>query len=118
MKDWLPLIAVFALTGGAISYFVTDGFAFNRCNEGAAYDAIQAQMAQYLKAPSTAIYQPWGQVSERSGSLCSFNVSGYVESQNSFGAMGKSTFSTKVFLSADKDWRVYPILLNGSFPGL
>jgi hypothetical protein len=56
--------------------------------EDACHDAVKAQ----LKSPSSASF-PGGQVTERSGG---YVVEGAVDSQNSFGAMIRNTFTCTV----------------------
>lgn len=113
MKEVILTAAACIILAGIGVYIFRD-----RCDEVAAYEAVQLEMAQYLKAPSTAIYQPWEQVSEQVvPNVCMFTVAGYVESQNSFGAMGKTTFSASTMRSQG-EYRAFLKAINGKLPGL
>jgi hypothetical protein len=100
---------------------VAGGLHFSRptCDQSAIYGAVKSEMAQYLKAPSTAIYQPWTQVSEEAvKGGCAYRVKGFVESQNGFGAMTKSTFSATALKGTDGGYKAIILTINGKLPGL
>lgn len=112
MRDWAIIAAIFAATGSTIWYFTSD-----HCDQVAAYDAFKAGVSDHLKAPSTAIYEPWDQIQTHKSDGCVFDLAGYVESQNGFGAMTKSKFTGTVIQREDGSWKPFVMTLNGSFPG-
>jgi len=57
----------------------------------------EGQVETLLKAPSTAKFSGWGDT-EMTPVGNGFKVSGYVDSQNGFGAMIRSTYSVKIFV--------------------
>lgn len=114
MRQWIiAAVACAGLAGGGWYYFQDDG-----CDEQEAYRVFQVAMAQHLRAPSTAIYQPWDQVATEGGLSCTFGLTGYVESQNGFGAMTKSEFSGEVIKTVRGDFFAAVYLINGRLPGL
>ena len=89
------------------------------CSATKAYEAVQLEMAQYLSAPSTAIYQPWERVANRPvPSACIINVEGYLESQNGFGAMTKTAFRASVLKTKEGEYSARILGINGRLPGL
>jgi hypothetical protein len=61
-----------------------------------AYDNAQDQVLKVLKAPPTAKFPDFSEVTVVRHPDCSFDVSGYVDAQNGFGAMIRSTWTDKV----------------------
>ena len=61
------------------------------------------EISNRLKAPSTAEFE-WNPTTNRIGD--SWTVSGYVDAQNSFGAMIRSNYSIKITFSSKDDYKV------------
>jgi len=114
MRQWIiAAVGCVTLAGGGW-YFLQ-----NSCSEKSAYEAVKMEMAQYLTAPSTAIYQPWDRVATNAvPNSCVFSLSGYLESQNGFGAMVKTTFRAHVLKSQSGDYAPLILDVNGRLPGI
>lgn len=65
-------------------------------NEEMAYLASQQMIKSKLKSPSTAKFPHYSEVSITSAGLCSFQINGYVDAQNSFGALVRDNYITVV----------------------
>tara|TARA_R100001086_G_scaffold99856_1_gene49935 strand:+ start:13 stop:342 length:330 start_codon:yes stop_codon:yes gene_type:complete len=70
------------------------GFAFfllkepSRCGEDNLYALFQDEIKKQLRSPASAVFQPTSEAIETySQERCSITVSGYVDSQNGFGAL-------------------------------
>ncbi len=63
----------------------------------------KSEIRDRLKAPSTAEFE-WSPTTKRLGN--SWTVSGYVDAQNSFGAMIRSNYSIKITFSGKDDYKV------------
>jgi len=72
------------------------------CTDGSLYVMSQRFVKSGLKAPSTADF-PWSATSVSMISRCRRIVSGYVDAQNSFGAMIRSNWAVDIEYSPDTD---------------
>ncbi|MTB67983.1 hypothetical protein GKR48_14335 [Providencia sp. wls1943] len=87
---------------GAVSLYFILIFFFNGekkevdyCNdEERAYLASQTIIQSKLKSPSTARFPHYSKVSITSAGLCTFQIDGYVDAQNSFGALVRDNYTT------------------------
>ena len=72
-----------------------------------AWSATQDAVRQRLKAPSTADFSGFSRQSTGWVSKCEFWVSGFVDSQNSFGAKLRSSyFGEALYLPSNDQWSV------------
>lgn len=73
-------------------------------NGGMAYAMAQRQVESRLKAPSSARFASYGSEAHAiPDGNCGFVVSGFVDSQNSFGAMLRNHFVAKLKYNIDTD---------------
>lgn len=93
--------SVFVLVGAVILYFILiflfngEKKEINYCNdEERAYLASQIIIKSKLKSPSTAKFPHYSEVSIVSAGLCTFQIDGYVDAQNSFGALVRDNYTT------------------------
>lgn len=72
------------------------------CDADAAYAAVKESISSRLRSPGSAIFQDWEGMSERTSPyICAFNISGYVDSQNGFGAMLRTDFWGSALVKED-----------------
>lgn len=95
---WL-FMGVFGAAAGAIVYFA----AIPDCTERGAVKAMQQAVAVKMKSPSTATFPEKPTVKKQVE--CVYDVSGVVDSQNSFGAIVRSRYSGLV---VGKDYLATP----------
>lgn len=88
------------------------------CNDdgkiGEAYVMIQADVRSRLKAPATADF-PWKYSNgTRHIGDCVFVVVGYVDAQNSFGALIRANFTGRIEYFPDRSaWRTLTVFVEG-----
>jgi len=110
----LAAVAVSAAAiGGFLWYAPRDG-----CERDAAYAAVQEEVSKHLKSPASAIFPDWEAVSSGGGAACYFDISGYVDSQNSFGAVLRTTYSGVYGRDESGNPKFILLLINGGLPGL
>ncbi|EKN4700351.1 hypothetical protein NFB41_03655 [Yersinia ruckeri] len=69
----------------------------NYCDdEIRAYITSKDLITRNLKSPSTAKFSSFSDTNIRAYGNCQFNINGYVDAQNSFGAMIRNNFSANV----------------------
>lgn len=61
-----------------------------------AYVHSKDLIAKSLKSPSTAKFSPYSDTSVISNEGCNFTIDGYVDAQNSFGAIIRTRFNTTI----------------------
>ncbi|WP_412507328.1 hypothetical protein [Roseovarius sp. SYSU LYC5161] len=84
----------------------------------AAYAEVKDEVKSTLRAPLTAVFSkpPETYLAPSStiiveGEGCRFDISGYVDSENAFGAMLRTNFSAKtIYDKATEEWRVYELI--------
>ncbi|MEK7662166.1 MAG: hypothetical protein AAB355_01520 [Patescibacteria group bacterium] len=78
------------------------------------YAMAETIISPYLKAPSTAKFPSMSEVKISRLENDGFRVDGYVDSQNSFGAMLRSPFTTIFQYSSSSDKAdIYAVVLDG-----
>ena len=78
------------------------------------YATAEAVISKYLKAPSTAKFPRMSEVGISRLEDNGFKVEGYVDSQNSYGAMIRSPFTTIFQFHNESDVAdVYAVMLDG-----
>jgi hypothetical protein len=70
----------------------------------------EAQVEAVLKAPSTAKFSKWGDT-QMIPITNGYKVIGYVDSQNSFGAMIRSNYSVEIFVDLESGDIMYRNLM-------
>jgi putative intracellular protease/amidase len=83
-----------------------------------AYAEVKDEVKSTLRAPFTAVFSkpPETYLAPSStiivkGEGCRFDISGHVDSENSFGAMLRTNFSAKtIYDKATEEWRVYELI--------
>jgi hypothetical protein len=93
---WKVALGVAALGVVALGVYETRS---DPCSKRALYEEFKGKAAIQLKSPSTASFQkPDGAViaHDTGGAICSITISGWVDSQNSFGATVRSRTTGKV----------------------
>ncbi|WP_340619615.1 DNA translocase FtsK [Xenorhabdus siamensis] len=68
-----------------------------------AYTYAKKFISSHLKAPSTAKFASYYDVKSNKPAECKFNFIGYVDAQNSFGAMIRTKFNAVVRYERDND---------------
>lgn len=84
--------------------------------EKAAYQACQEEVKRSLRSPASAVFPRLGDGARISGDLsgtADVSISGYVDSQNSFGAMLRSSFHCTQYRK-DGQWIVTAHVLPGA----
>ena len=79
-----------------------------------AYHAIQRFVAQQLKAPSTAEFPSDHDIAIRPTGTCTFEIDGYVDAQNSFGATLRTRYVGAVTRQegGDGGWQLDTLRVN------
>jgi hypothetical protein len=92
MKIWHLAIAAIAVGGLGGGYWLYEQS--RPCSKAVIYDAAQADVLAQLKAPSTAIFPPMSEVKlSYVDNPCVSTIHGWVDAQNSFGAMIRRKFT-------------------------
>lgn len=110
MKAAKLTIAIFVVVLGFIGY--TYWSENSGCTKGAAYSAVKASVVEKLVAPATASFPSQSKFAIEKTGNCRFSVSGYVDAQNSFGALIRSKFSTQTIGSGGHSPVVLPFDLS------
>lgn len=76
-----------------------------------AYCAAKNEVERYLKAPSTAKFQPYSAYLVAPIDDNTYTVRGYVDAQNTFGAMIRSNFIVKIRGSGSR-WYTESLVLD------
>jgi hypothetical protein len=64
------------------------------CDEAALYEAVQSEVVKLLVSPASAVFPAIGEITAtRSENVCAVRYSGFVDAQNSFGAMLRTNFN-------------------------
>jgi len=74
-----------------------------------AYVASQLEVENYLKAPATADFPVFEDTFVYQVDDKNFNIRAWVDSENSFGAMIRTTYTCKVEYLGNDKYRVYDI---------
>lgn len=69
------------------------------CMKWRQYGAVKEEIRSELKSPSTAEFAPMGDLKWETENMigCGYRVTGYVDAQNSYGAMLRKEFDAKVY---------------------
>ncbi len=103
MKEWLT-IAMFVGGFGVVAYFsylAMGGPTNLGCSENRSYEAMKAKVSEGLVSPTSAVFPEWETVAKKSETDCSFDVDGYLDSQNAMGVMIRSKYIGKTFKTHD-----------------
>ena len=103
MREWVTVaifIGGFAAVGSG-AYFALGGPVNLGCSGNKSYKAIQVKVSESLVSPTSALFPDWDKVSQKAEQGCSFNVSGYLDSQNSLGVMIRTKYTGKTFKTQD-----------------
>lgn len=105
------LFAIVALCGLAACSPSAEQRAERNCsNDGMAFVMSQNFVKRQLKAPSTAIFPREGAVTKTGD--CSFRVVAYVDAQNSFGTLLRSSYSADMeYLPQSDSWRSSNVMI-------
>lgn len=72
------------------------------CDERALYEAIKDQVRGGLKSPMSATFAPLAEAKTyRAERICEIRVKGWVDAQNSFGAIVRSDFTGTAIQNAN-----------------
>lgn len=78
----------------------------DRCNEEAAYGALQELVKEQLRAPGSALFPPLeGTLIKDPAEACTYRTISHVDAQNSFGALLRMNFAGHVTLMPDGTWQ-------------
>jgi len=94
-KTWIKAAAVIALIilGGAFVYDLK-----STCASWRGYDVAQNAVLDKMKSPTTAKFPPIEEVkiTNYSNGSCVYDLKGYVDAQNDFGAIVRTTFTARI----------------------
>ncbi len=92
----------------------------DQCSHAAAYERAKTEMTNLLKSPGSAIYpaaskpgfiSDAGVIVTKRAEPCTFGISSHVDSQNAFGALIRTKFSTTLEWKAGQNrWVVKEFL--------
>jgi hypothetical protein len=101
---FVVIIAIFAIVYIVSRNRGSDG---SKSNDREAYMMCQQFTDKGLKAPATAKYQPYSEIHVISVTLNNYQMSYYVDAENSFGATIRNTFSCSIkYLPNTNQWQL------------
>ncbi|HHL2713000.1 TPA: DNA translocase FtsK [Yersinia enterocolitica] len=92
----------YALIVGVVAFFFTSCSSEEKKTKDYCSDSISAYVyskdliAKSLKSPSTAKFSSYSDTNVRSYGECNFAIDGYVDAQNSFGAVIRTRFNASI----------------------
>lgn len=119
-KVFFIVVVMFAglmILGVALEPSPEERSASNCTSEGrrAAWISARVFVERALVAPATADFPAFGSSGTMVDHLggCRFDVAGYVDAENSFGANLRSTFTLEVeYLPAEQGWRAAALVID------
>lgn len=100
--DKLIKFLFYILIGGGVALFFTSSSSEEKKTKDYCSDSISAYVhskdliAKSLKSPSTAKFSSYSDTSVISNGECNFSIDGYVDAQNSFGAIIRTRFNATI----------------------
>lgn len=108
----LIMVLILALSGGGHSTLDQNR---DPCTDSVGVKYVAEEFIErILKAPSTASFSYREDTQVKSLKNCSFYVRGYVDSQNSFGAMIRNQYAIIVQYDGQSAWRAEYVTTNPS----
>lgn len=107
MKNLLTIVAVFFMLS-------CSGGNSEKDKEFNAYYMSKTFCKDYLKSPSSAEFAPSRDCIIENKGGGSYRVKGFVEAQNSFGAMIKSTYEAELTNTGGDNWRLNSLIIDGT----
>lgn len=81
------------------------------CDEDALYAFIQKDVKAQLKSPGSAVFPPIEEITAVKHELiCNVVFNGYVDSQNSFGALIRSYYAGEALIASDGNPMGYALI--------
>lgn len=109
------LLAVAAVTAGAAGCAPRDPCADTPLNRDRALFATESAVKERLRAPASARF-PTNHVGQGAGVIllgeCRFHVRSWVDSQNGFGAMLRSTYTAEVVPTSDGRYQIESLRIS------
>jgi hypothetical protein len=105
----VTVLAILALMGWGIFQFIQQ---YSGPNSSSAYSACKSFVTDQLKSPSTAEFPSMREkgvaIEQDRGVENQFNISGYVDSKNGFGAMIRTKYYCEVYYGKG-DWTLFDL---------